>query len=60
MGWLRLLPAFLSYRAFLVASSEEGTVTLEALESKKQVTVAAEQLLLANVLPEDGVENMTR
>jgi hypothetical protein len=46
--------------ARVVSTGEGGVVTLETLEGKEQHTTKAGELLLANELPEEGVEDMTR
>ena len=47
-------------QAKVSSQGEDGTVTLEALETGEVHTTTAEKLLLVNELPEDGVEDMTR
>ena len=46
--------------ARVVSRDADGGATLETLSTKEQSTAKAEELLLANELPEQGVEDMTR
>ena len=48
------------HRAKVVQQSTDGSVTVETLETNEQVETTSEKLLLANELPEEGVEDMTR
>ena len=47
-------------QARVTARAEDGTVTLETLETQEIHTSSADQLLLVNELPEEGMEDMTR
>ena len=46
--------------AKITAHNEDGSVTLETLTTGEAHTQPSDKLLLANELPEEGVENMTR
>ena len=46
--------------AKITAHNEDGSVTLETLTTGETHTQPSDKLLLANELPEEGVENMTR
>jgi len=47
-------------KARVISQGEDGNALLEELESKAQHSQPADKLLLVNVLPDDGVEDMTR
>ena len=46
--------------ARVLRRGDDGTVTLESLDSKSTFVVSGDELMLANELPEEGVENMTQ
>ena len=53
-------PAIDWKKAKVVSDGDDGKTLVELLESKAQRTLDTKELLLANVLPEDGMEDMTR
>ena len=48
------------HRARIVSQNEDGAVTLETIEAQEEVATTTDKLLLANELPDEGVEDMTR